>query len=140
MIAVENEAKVKEQPEKAEESPKETTEKALEVKKEIEKVGEEIAEERFYTVPLGRAWLMPPNKRAPKAMRILKEFVKRHMKLKSIEGEEEDKGEEQKKLFIDNKVNEKIWSSGIEKPPRKIRIRAVKDKDGNVRVYLAEGD
>ncbi len=136
---MENEVKVKEQPEKAEEAPKEPAEKAPEVKKEIEKAEEEIAEERFYTVPLDRAWLVPPNKRAPKAMRILKEFVRRHMKLRNIEEEDEDKGEKQK-LLIDNKVNEKIWSRGIEKPPRKIRIRAVRYRDGNVKVYLAEGD
>jgi large subunit ribosomal protein L31e len=35
-------------------------------------------------------------------------------------------------------VNEKVWSRGIEKPPRKIKVRATKDKDGNVTVYLAE--
>jgi len=39
---------------------------------------------------------------------------------------------------ISQEVNEKIWSRGIEKPPRKIRVRVTKDKDGNVTVYLAE--
>jgi ribosomal protein L31E len=33
-----------------------------------------------------------------------------------------------------------MWARGIEKPPRKIRVRAAKDKEGNVTVYLAEGD
>jgi ribosomal protein L31E len=37
-------------------------------------------------------------------------------------------------------VNERVWMRGIEKPPRKIRIRVAKDKEGNVTVYLAEGD
>ena len=37
-------------------------------------------------------------------------------------------------------VNEKLWSRGIEKPPRKIRVRVVKDKEGVVTVRLAEGD
>jgi len=104
-----------------------------------EEVKEEFVEERFYTVPLGKAWLMPPNKRAPKAIRIIRDFVKRHMKLEAkAEGEEEEA--EPKRLIISNEVNEKVWSRGIEKPPRKIRIRAAKDKDGNVTVYLAEGD
>jgi ribosomal protein L31E len=47
-----------------------------EVKPPKEKVEEEIVEERFYTIPLGKAWLMPPNKRAPKAMRIIEGFCK----------------------------------------------------------------
>jgi len=92
------------------------------------KVEGEIAEERIYTVPLGRAWIMPVTKRAPRAMRILKAFIKRHMKT----------GDES--IIISNEVNEKIWSRGIEKPPRKIRVRAVKDREGLVTVYLAEGE
>lgn len=104
-----------------------------------EEAEEEIVEERFYTIPLGKAWLMPPNKRAPKAMRILRDFVKRHMKLEARKEEGEEEAEP-KRLIISNEVNERIWSRGIERPPRKIRIRAAKDKDGNVTVYLAEGD
>ncbi len=104
-------------------------------RKEIE---EEIVEERTYTIPLGKACITPPNKRAPKAMRIIKDFVKRHMKLeKRTEVEEE---EEPRRLIVSNSVNERVWRRGIEKPPRKIRVRAAKDKDGNVTVYLAEGD
>ncbi len=102
---------------------------------------EDIVEERIYTVPLGKAWIMPPNKRAPRAMRILKSFVTKHMKLearrsRSIEEEEEEPSQ----LIISNEVNQKIWSRGIEKPPRKVRVRTTKDKEGNVNVHLAEGD
>lgn len=107
-------------------------------KSRAERVDEgEVAEERFYNVPLGTAWLAPSKKRAAKAMRILIDFVKRHMKLETEELEEEA---EPKRLIIDNKVNEWIWRRGAENPPRKIRIRAVKYRDGNVKVYLAEGD
>jgi len=99
---------------------------------------EEIVEERIYTIPLGKVWIMPPNKRAPRAMRMIRSFVMKHMKLEARgEGEEE---EEPKRLIISNDVNERVWGRGIEKPPRKIRIRAAKDKEGNVTVYLAEGD
>jgi large subunit ribosomal protein L31e len=99
---------------------------------------EEIVEERIYTIPLGKAWIGPPRKRAPRAMRIIKSFLIRHMKLeKRGEGEEE---EAPKRLIISNEVNEKVWSRGIEKPPRKVRVRAAKDREGNVTVYLAEGD
>jgi large subunit ribosomal protein L31e len=105
-----------------------------------EKVEEEIVEERFYTIPLGKAWLMPPNKRASKAIRIIRDFIKRHMKLEARREGGLEEEEEPKRLVISNEVNEKVWRRGIEKPPRKIRIRAAKDKDGNVTVYLAEGD
>jgi large subunit ribosomal protein L31e len=43
-------------------------------------------------------------------------------------------------LRVSNEVNERIWRRGIEKPPRKIRVRAAKDKEGIVTLYLAEGD
>lgn len=97
---------------------------------------EDIVEERFYTIPLGKAWISQRKKRAPKATRIVKSFVLRHMKIRT-EVEEE---EEPEKLVIDNEVNEKLWSRGIEKPPRKIRVRVIKDKEGVVTVLLAEGD
>jgi large subunit ribosomal protein L31e len=99
---------------------------------------EEVVEERVYTVPLGKAWIMPPRKRTPRAMRMLRAFITKHMKLEAKkEGEEE---EEPRTLVISNEVNEKMWERGVEKPPRKIRVRAAKDKEGNITVYLAEGD
>jgi large subunit ribosomal protein L31e len=52
--------------------------------------------------------------------------------------EEED--EEAPKLTLTNELNERIWGRGIEKPPRKIRVRATKDKEGNVTVHLAESE
>jgi large subunit ribosomal protein L31e len=126
--------------EEAEKPPAEEVEEAKPKPKPKEMAEEEIVEERFYTIPLGKAWLMPPNKRAPKAIRIIKDFIKRHMKLEARKEGAEEEEAEPKKLIISNEVNEKVWSRGIEKPPRKIRIRAAKDKDGNVTVYLAEGD
>jgi large subunit ribosomal protein L31e len=139
--AVEEKVEPEEAPVSPEEEKAATAEEekkpAREKKKEEE---EEIVEERVYTVPLGKAWIMPANKRAPRAMRMLKAFIGKHMKLeahKEVEGEEE---EEPSRLIISNEVNLRIWSRGIEKPPRKIRVRAAKDKEGNVTVYLAEGD
>jgi len=100
---------------------------------------EEFVEERVYTIPLGKAWVRPPKKRAPRAMQLIKAFVTKHMKL-DMRVEEEEEKEELPKLIISNDVNEKVWSRSIEKPPRKIRVRAAKDKDGNVTVFLAEGE
>ena len=105
-------------------------------RKEEDEVDEDIVEERFYTIPLSKAWIVPRKKRAPKAARIVRSFVLKHMKVRTeAEGEEEPE-----RVVIDNEVNEKLWSRGIEKPPRKIKVRVVKDKEGVITVLLAEGD
>jgi large subunit ribosomal protein L31e len=122
--------------EEEEAPPKEEEEaKPREKKKKKE---EEIVEERIYTIPLGRALVRPPKKRAPRALQLIRAFLNKHMKLEMRVEAEEEKGE-LPKLIISNEVNEKVWGRGIKKPPRKIRVRAAKDKDGNVTVYLAEG-
>jgi|WetSurMetagenome_2_1015567.scaffolds.fasta_scaffold765997_1 large subunit ribosomal protein L31e len=120
----------------AEEKPVEEAE-AEEVRPKKKKAEEEIVEERTYTIPLQKALVRPPKKRAPRAMQLLKIFVTKHMKLEMKVSEEEEE-EELPQLIISKEVNERIWAKGIEKPPRKIRVRAAKDKDGNVTVYLAE--
>ncbi len=86
-----------------------------------EEIGE-ILEERLYTVSLGRVYSAPRvKKRAKRAVNKIREFVVRHMKPEGI--------------IIDPVLNEKIWSRGIEKPPRKIRIRVTKDREGLTTVY-----
>ena len=117
--------------------PTEVAEEAEEAKPKKKKEEEEIVEERFYTIPLQKALVRPPKKRAPRAMQLIKVFVTKHMKLEMKVSEEEEE-EELPQLIINSDVNEKVWSRGIEKPPRRIKVRATKDKDGNVTVYLAE--
>jgi large subunit ribosomal protein L31e len=130
---IEAEEAVEAAPEEA--KPQEAEAEVAKPKKK--KAEEEIVEERTYTVPLSRALVRPPKKRAPRAMQLLKAFITKHMKLEMKVSEEEEE-EELPQLIISQEVNEKIWDKGIEKPPRKIRVRAAKDKDGNVTVYLAE--
>ncbi len=113
----------------------EIIEEAVEEEAE-EEVKPEVVDERIYTIPLSRAWITPRRKRAPRAVRLVRGFVERHMK---VGAESEGEGEAGR-LVISNEVNEKIWSRGIEKPPRRMRVRAVKDVEGTVTVYLAEGD
>lgn len=98
---------------------------------------EEFVEEKIYIIPLQRAWIMPPNKRAPKAIRLIKAFVKKHMKVGEKAVKEEGEEEEGERIIISNEVNTKVWSRGIEKPPRKLKIRAARDEEGNVTVFLA---
>ncbi|MHA1832645.1 MAG: 50S ribosomal protein L31e [Candidatus Baldrarchaeia archaeon] len=101
---------------------------ALEEEREVgeeKEVSEEILEERIYVIPLAKKFIYTPRqKRAEKAVRVLKEFVERHMK--------------PEKIIINPEVNEKIWERGIQSPPRKIRVRVTKDKEGVVKVFLAE--
>jgi len=120
-------------------APAEEEEEAKPSKRRKKEEEEEIVEERIYTIPLARALVRPPKKRAARAMQMIRAFITKHMKLEMRVEAEEEKGE-LPKLVISNDVNEKVWGRGIEKPPRKIRVRAAKDKEGNVTVYLAEGE
>jgi len=116
--------------EKAEEVTKEVAKEKEQAKKEkvtLKKKEEEedIVEERIYTVPLSKAWISPRTRHSPRAIRILKSFVMRHMKI------------DDESIKITNEVNEKIWDRGIQKPPRKIKVRITKDSEGIVTVHLA---
>ncbi len=84
---------------------------------------EEIIDERIYVIPLAKARKGPRNKRAKKAIRYLREYMYRHFKPES--------------LIISQEVNEFIWKRGIQKPPRKLKVRATKNIDGLVVVYLS---
>jgi large subunit ribosomal protein L31e len=131
-----------EQPQQAAEvTPLETPAKAEAAEKEAKvsrkKKEEAVVEERFYTIPLQKALIRPPKKRAPRAMALLKIFIIKHMKI-NMKVTEEEAEEELPQLIVSPEVNERIWARGIEKPPRKIKTRVTKDSDGNVTVYLAE--
>ncbi len=85
----------------------------------------EVVEEKIYTISLRHAWVVTPRgKRAPRAVRDVRDFVSRHMKAEEVS--------------MSNDVNAALWSRGINKPPRKITVRAVKDKEGKVIVYPAK--
>jgi len=116
----------------SEEAKEEVVEKtpAEETKEKPEKDEEEIevVEERTYMLPFQKVWRMPRQARAPKAARMLREYVQRHMKVKVDE------------VLISNEVNEQIWAKGITNPPRRLRVRMVKDKEGKVTVYPAKGE
>ena len=106
-----------------EETPEVEAPDDVEVEEEEE---EEIIDERIYTVPLRKAyWTGSRLRRANRSVRILRKFVERHMK--------------PEELLIQPEVNEKIWARGMQKPPRRVRVRATKNADNLVRVYLAEG-
>jgi len=124
-------------PAEAVEEPKEAEAEEKVEKQKKKKKADDIVEERIYTIPLQKALVRPPKKRAPRAMQLLKLFVVKHMKMAVTVSEDEEE-EELPQLIVTQEVNEKIWSKGIEKPPRKIRVRLTKDRDGNITVHLAE--
>lgn len=83
--------------------------------------------ERIYQIPLGKVYERPRTKRAPLAVAMIRKFIARHMNA------------EIEKVWIDRSVNEKIWVRGIQKPPRRIRVKAVKfPEDDLVEVSLPE--
>ena len=76
--------------------------------------------DREYNVPLGRAWIYPKQRRSKRAVKLLREFAIRHGKSEQVK--------------ISEEISEQIWENGIRNPPRKIKVRLVKDKDGLVTV------
>ena len=82
--------------------------------------------ERVYTVNLGKVLLSPDNQRAKRAVNMIKEFARHHMKIEQIKLEED--------------VSHLLWSKGIKHPPRKIRVRMTKTDEGYVLVSIYEGE
>jgi large subunit ribosomal protein L31e len=71
-------------------------------------------EEKVYTVNLRDAFEKPRGKRSPKAIGIIRAFVVRHTKT-DIEN-----------VRVSNKLNAIVWARGIQKPPRRVKIKVVK--------------
>jgi len=113
-------------PEEEEVSPAETVPAAAEP--EVAPEGEEeieVVEEKVYTIPLRHVWVVTPRgKRAPRSVRDVRDYVARHMKADEV--------------AISNEINSELWARSINKPPRKVTVRAVKDKEGKVIVYPAK--
>lgn len=85
-----------------------------------------IVLEREYTVPLRKEWLkVPKYKRAKKAIKAIKQFIAKHMKIydRNLDN-----------IKIDKWLNEAIWSRGIKNPPHKIRVKAKKDSENLISV------
>ena len=82
--------------------------------------------ERILTVPLKATKNAPRSRRAKRAVKEVRELVARYMKA------------DQEKVWIDTKLNEKLWERGIQNPPSRISVKAVKFDDGTVEVTLAE--
>ncbi len=96
-----------------------------------------VVVERVYTIPLGKIRDVPRSKRAPRAVREVRRFIWRHFL--RVCREKLGKELELENVKIDPEVNEYIWSRSIEKPPRRVRVKASLLSDGTVYVELFKG-
>ncbi|RLF16992.1 MAG: 50S ribosomal protein L31e [Thermoprotei archaeon] len=80
--------------------------------------------EREYVIPLRKVYSVPRTKRASRAIRLIREFIKRHVKAEVIK--------------ISPEVNEYVWRRGREKPPRRVAVRVKKYEDNTAVVELLE--
>lgn len=75
--------------------------------------------ERTYNVPLRRGFMTAPYyRRTKKAMNVLKEFLRKHMKSENIS--------------IGASINIHMWKNGITNPPHHVSIEVTKDDTGKV--------
>lgn len=85
-----------------------------------------VIDEREYVIPLGRVWLAPWYKRSPKAVRLIREFVSRHLKV------------EKERVRISTELNEKLWGRGVDFSLRRVKVRVERLEDGTVNVKPAD--
>jgi large subunit ribosomal protein L31e len=87
-------------------------EKKTEHKKE--KKTDAKAGERIYNINLTEAYKKALRRRSPYAVRIVKDYVKKHSKAKEVK--------------IGSKLNESIWARGIKRPARSVRVKVVTEE------------
>ena len=75
--------------------------------------------EKEYVIPLREKIRVSPRfKKTPKAVKTIKEFLAKHMKVYD---------RDLNKIKIDKYLNEYLWFRGIRKPPYKVKVRARKE-------------
>ena len=82
--------------------------------------------ERVYTIPLGKVLLSANTHRAVRAINMIKEFARRHMKTYNVK--------------IDEEISHIIWARGVRSPPRKIRVKMTKTDEGYILVTPYEDE
>lgn len=85
--------------------------------------------EREYTIPLReKSRSVPRYKKTPKAVKTIKEFIARHMKVEN---------RNLNKVKISKDLNQFLWAKGIRKHPHKIKVKAKKEGE-NIIVELID--
>ncbi len=88
----------------------------------LEKMSSKENETRIDTVNLAKAWITPRYRRTDRVINMIREFAKKSMKSDEVK--------------LDQDLNRQIWRRGKTNPPRKVRLKLVKDEDGTVVVSL----
>ncbi len=78
--------------------------------------------ERIYTIPLADAYEHVRTKRARRAISILRAFALRHMKAEDVK--------------ISEGLNSLVFRDGMQKPPRRVKVRIAKGEDAIARMWL----
>ena len=79
--------------------------------------------EHIYIIPLRDVKRSPRWKRANTAIKDIRYYIVKHLKSVNVK--------------LDYSINEHVWPRGSEKPPAKIRVRAMKFEDGQVQAEFA---
>ena len=83
-------------------------------------------EERVVTVPLRDVRKVATQKRADRAMTIIRDHLSQHF---NVEADE---------VRLDPSINEKVWERGRQNPPSKIRVRAARFVEDDEAIVEAE--
>ena len=78
--------------------------------------------DRVYTIPLGKVLLSPDNRRAKRAINMIRDFARRHMKIDDVR--------------IDEEVAKAVWSRGMRRPPRRIRVHMTRADEGYIQIHM----
>ncbi|MFP3312273.1 MAG: 50S ribosomal protein L31e [Acidilobus sp.] len=86
----------------------------------------EPGEAFVYTFNLKSVYFGRRTNRAKRAVDLLRSLVSRHTKVSP------------EAIKIMDEVNNYIWSRGIQRPPRRVKVlvRVVKDEEGNVKAVV----
>jgi len=77
--------------------------------------------EMVHTINLGKVLLSQPQHRSTRALNMIREFARRHMKVEVVK--------------IDEDLAKHIWARGARRPPRKVRVVMTRDDSGDALVY-----
>jgi len=79
--------------------------------------------ERIYTINLSAAYDYIRTKRCMRAIKILRSYLARHFKA------------DESNVKLSEALNSYVWRDSMQKPPRRVKVRGVKEGDV-VNVYL----
>jgi ribosomal protein L31E len=98
--------------------------------KKVKQKEPKVVLEREYIVPLRSEWLkVAKHKRATRAVKELKRFLARHMKIYD---------RDLRKIKIENDLNNELRFRGMRKPCAKIKVKAIKLDNDTVRVEMVD--